>query len=180
MTKASRKSSHKADGTRDEKRGGGHLEAAHLPTIMAQVLRQEPETASEAPTPRPDTLRTLRIQTSRAAPPVPPGSPSWHGFAVLRLPLRRAGRGLTFGRLEGLGMKPMQSPPALDIGGMERKPDPSFFTERTLADRLAVSDRTVRNWIRRGDLPSYKFGAARRIDPADVKKFLDRHRDEPA
>ena len=116
----------------------------------------------------------------RAAPPVPPGSPFWHGFAVLRLPLRRAGRGLTFGRLEGLGMKPMQSPLALDIGGMERKPDPSFFTERTLADRLAVSDRTVRNWIRRGDLPSYKFGAARRIDPADVKKFLDRHRDEPA
>ena len=116
----------------------------------------------------------------RAAPPVPPGSPVWHGFAVLRLPLRRAGRGLTFGRLEGLGMKPMQSLMALDIGGMERKPDPSFFTERTLADRLAVSDRTVRNWIRRGDLPSYKFGAARRIDPADVKKFLDRHRDEPA
>jgi hypothetical protein len=82
-----------------------------------------------------------------AAPPVPPGSPVWHGFAVLRLPLRRAGRGLTFGRLEGLGMKPMQSLLALDIGGMERKPDPSFFTERTFADRLAVSDRTVRNWI---------------------------------
>lgn len=78
-------------------------------------------------------------------------------------------------------MKPMQPPLALDKGGMERKPSkPSFFTERTLADRLAVSDRTVRNWIRRGDLPSYKFGAARRIDPADVKKFLDRHRDEPA
>jgi len=77
-------------------------------------------------------------------------------------------------------MKPMQSPLALDIGGMERKPDPSFFTERTLADFLAVSDRTIRNWIRRGDLPSYKFGAARRIDPADVKRFLDRHRDEPA
>lgn len=30
---------------------------------------------------------------------------------------------------------------------------PSFFTERTLADYLAVSDRTVRNWIKRGDLP---------------------------
>jgi excisionase family DNA binding protein len=99
---------------------------------------------------------------------------------VLRLPLRRAGRGLAFGRLQGLGTKPMQSPLALDIGGMERKPDPSFFTERTLADFLAVSDRTIRNWIRRGDLPSYKFGAARRIDPADVKRFLDRHRDEPA
>jgi excisionase family DNA binding protein len=55
---------------------------------------------------------------------------------------------------------------------------PSFFTERTLADHLAVSDRTVRNWIRRGELPSYKLGAARRIDPADVDDFLARHRDE--
>jgi len=62
------------------------------------------------------------------------------------------------------------------LGGMERKP--TFFTERTLADFLAVSDRTIRNWIRRGELPSYKLGAARRIDPADVEDFLARHRDE--
>lgn len=74
----------------------------------------------------------------------------------------------------------MQSPLPLDIGGMERKPNPSFFTERTLADFLAVSDRTVRNWIRSGKLPSYKFGAARRIDPTDVEDFLARHRNEAA
>lgn len=145
-----------------------------------KTLRQEPGAASEATTSHPDTLRTLRIRIPRAAPPVPPGSPFWHGFAVLRLPLRRAGRGVTFGRLEGLGTKPMQSPLALDIGGMERNSNPSFFTERTLADFLAVSDRTVRNWIRSGKLPSYKFGAARRIDPADVEDFLARHRDEAA
>lgn len=179
MIKASRKPIHKADGTQEEKRSGGHPEAAHLPTRKAQVLRQEPG-ASEATTPRPDTLRTLRVRSLRAAPPVPPGSQFWHGFAVLRLPLRRAGRGLAFGRFGDFLIAPMHPPLALDIGGMERKSDPSFFTERTLADRLAVSDRTVRNWIRRGDLPSYKFGAARRIDPADVKRFLDRHRDEPA
>jgi len=100
---------------------------------------------------------------------------------VLRLPLRRAGRGLTFGRLEGIGVKPMQSLRALDKGGMERKQSKaSFFTERTLADFLAVSDRTIRNWIRSGKLPSYKLGAARRIDPADVEDFLARHRDEAA
>lgn len=58
-----------------------------------------------------------------------------------------------------------------------RRPAPSFFTERTLAAYLAVSDRTIRNWIRLGDLPSYKLGAARRIDPADVEHFLARHRD---
>ncbi|MBS1882485.1 MAG: helix-turn-helix domain-containing protein [Actinobacteria bacterium] len=57
---------------------------------------------------------------------------------------------------------------------------PNFFTERTLAAYLAVSDRTIRNWIRRGDLPSYKLGASRRIDPADVEDFLDRHREETA
>lgn len=146
-----------------------------------KTLRQEQETGSEVLAPRSDTLRTLRIRVSRVASPAPPGSQFWHGFAVLRLPLRRAGRGLTFGRLDGIGMKPMQPPLALDIGGMERKASkPSFFTERTLADFLAVSDRTVRNWIKSGKLPSYKFGAARRIDPTDVEDFLARHRDEAA
>lgn len=67
-----------------------------------------------------------------------------------------------------------------DIEGMKRNTAQllSFFTERTLADYLAVSDRTIRNWIRRGELPSYKLGAARRIDPADVDAFLAQRRDE--
>jgi excisionase family DNA binding protein len=56
----------------------------------------------------------------------------------------------------------------------------TFYTERTLATYLAVSDRTIRNWIRRGELPSYKLGASRRIDPADVNAFLAQRRDEPA
>ncbi len=56
----------------------------------------------------------------------------------------------------------------------------TFFTERTLAAYLAVSDRTIRNWIRRGDLPSYKLGASRRIDPADVERFLAGRREESA
>ncbi len=54
---------------------------------------------------------------------------------------------------------------------------PTFFTERSLAAYLAVSDRTIRNWIRRGELPSYKLGAARRIDPVDVDTFLARRRE---
>lgn len=65
--------------------------------------------------------------------------------------------------------------------GMQAKPsDPTFFTERTLATYLAVSDRTVRNWIRRGELPSYKLGASRRIEPADVAAFLEQRREEAA
>jgi excisionase family DNA binding protein len=57
---------------------------------------------------------------------------------------------------------------------------PAFFTERSLAAYLAVSDRTIRNWIRRGELPSYKLGASRRIDPADVDAFLAQRRDAAA
>jgi excisionase family DNA binding protein len=72
-------------------------------------------------------------------------------------------------------------PPAPDRECMRSKAaGPSFFTERTLAAYLAVSDRTIRNWIRRGQLPSYKLGASRRIDPADVEDFLARRRDESA
>ena len=72
--------------------------------------------------------------------------------------------------------------PFADIGRMgenSAQVEP-FFTERTLAAYLAVSDRTIRNWIRRGELPSYKLGASRRIDPADVDAFLAERRDEAA
>ena len=73
----------------------------------------------------------------------------------------------------------MQFAAFVDKGGMRRSAalSPSFFTERTLAAYLAVSDRTIRNWIRRGELPSYKLGASRRIDPADVDAFLEARRD---
>jgi excisionase family DNA binding protein len=74
----------------------------------------------------------------------------------------------------------MQFAVGLDNRGMKRNTSPAFFTERSLAAYLAVSDRTIRNWIRRGELPSYKLGAARRIDPADVEDFLARRRDEAA
>jgi excisionase family DNA binding protein len=69
-----------------------------------------------------------------------------------------------------------------DRGGVDRNllSEPTFFTERTLVAYLAVSDRTIRNWIRRGELPSYKLGASRRIDPADVDAFLEARREEAA
>lgn len=92
---------------------------------------------------------------------------------------------MSIGRISTEGraaeIDPMQRPLATDIEGMKRKSiSITFFTERSLAAYLAVSDRTIRNWIRRGDLPSYKLGASRRIDPADVEDFLARHRDEAA
>jgi excisionase family DNA binding protein len=79
-----------------------------------------------------------------------------------------------------MGFEPVQFGGAPASRAVARKSTPNFFTERSLAAYLAVSDRTIRNWIRRGDLPSYKLGASRRIDPADVDAFLARHRDETA
>src|SRR3954451_8098982 len=120
------------------------------------------------------TVSGRKKKLHREQPTAPPGGRLWHGFAVRRPPVRRGGRGLTFGLLGAVGPQPMQKAPALDIGGMERKTTgPAFFTERTLADFLAVSDRTIRNWIRHDDMPSYKIGAAPRIDPADDKSVLD-------
>jgi excisionase family DNA binding protein len=117
----------------------------------------------------------------RAGSTAPPGGPFWRGFAARRPPVGRGGRGLTIVLRGVLEIDPMQLALLRDIEGVDKKTKaPIFFTERSLADYLAVSDRTIRNWIRRGELPSYKLGAARRIDPADVEDFLARHRDEAA
>jgi excisionase family DNA binding protein len=123
-------------------------------------------------TPASDFVDGQAQQRPKASFERPSSSRFWHGFAV-----RSAGvdgwEGRHFrGRLAA----------RLDVGGMKRKATEglAFFTERSLADYLAVSDRTIRNWIRRGELASYKLGAARRIDPADVEDFLARHRDEAA
>jgi excisionase family DNA binding protein len=51
-----------------------------------------------------------------------------------------------------------------------------FYTTRSLARRLSLSERTVRDLIRRGDIPSYKVAGARRIDPADVDSWLAERR----
>jgi excisionase family DNA binding protein len=53
-----------------------------------------------------------------------------------------------------------------------------FFTTRSLARRLSLSERTVRDFIRRGEIPSYKVAGARRIDPADVDLWLAARREE--
>jgi excisionase family DNA binding protein len=112
----------------------------------------------------------------------PSGGRLWHGFAVRTAASRRGREGSDL-RSSGkdLGSHPVQSGLSLDREYVRAKASgPTFFTERTLAAYLAVSDRTIRNWIRRGELPSYKLGASRRIDPADVEDFLARHRDAAA
>lgn len=56
-------------------------------------------------------------------------------------------------------------------------PDERFFTIREVAERLEVATRTVRRWIKSGDLVAHRFGGAVRIAESDLKAFLARHRD---
>ena len=51
-----------------------------------------------------------------------------------------------------------------------------FFTVRTLATYLQVSERMVRYWLQAGDLPSYQFGGLRRIAPSDADEFATKRR----
>ena len=52
-----------------------------------------------------------------------------------------------------------------------------LLTIRDVADRLRVSERTVRRWIANGDLAVLRPGASGRlvrIDPDDLSRFLHR------
>ena len=57
-----------------------------------------------------------------------------------------------------------------------------FFTPKTLAAYLAISERTVRQLLADGAIPSYLIGGNRRIDPEDVDDYLAarRHGQEAA
>jgi excisionase family DNA binding protein len=52
-----------------------------------------------------------------------------------------------------------------------------FYTPKTLARRLAVSDRSMRRMLSEGTIPSYRVAGSRRVDPADVEEYLRQHRD---
>jgi excisionase family DNA binding protein len=167
------------------------------PKIQSRASEIERETSLRCPKPTTaplhDTLRTLRFR-AWAAPSGSGRSPSAEAtaFPGVRRPivarLRRATAACRDAREnEGqdrcellIGARPMQTAASMDNWCVKRNTSTAFLTERSLAAYLAVSDRTIRNWIRRGELPTYKLGAARRIDPADVEDFLARHRDEAA
>lgn len=58
--------------------------------------------------------------------------------------------------------------------------DEPFYTPETLAFKLALSTRTVRTMLAKGAIPSYRVEGARRIDPADVDRYLASRRDDGA
>jgi excisionase family DNA binding protein len=53
-----------------------------------------------------------------------------------------------------------------------------FYSVHSLAQKLAISDRTVRDMLNRGELPCYRIGPQRRIDPADVRRWLAERREQ--
>jgi excisionase family DNA binding protein len=63
------------------------------------------------------------------------------------------------------------------VTGQERQ---AFFTPKTLAEYLSLSERTVREMLARRVIASYRVEGARRIDPADVDHYLAARRDRRA
>jgi excisionase family DNA binding protein len=62
---------------------------------------------------------------------------------------------------------------AIQVDATRRR---AFFTTETLAVYLSLSDRTIRDMLKEGEIASYKVRGARRIDPADVDSYLAEHR----
>jgi excisionase family DNA binding protein len=45
-----------------------------------------------------------------------------------------------------------------------------------IADRLKLSEKTVRRWIERGDLPAHHLGRAVRVSEDDLALYLHKNR----
>ena len=52
----------------------------------------------------------------------------------------------------------------------------NYFSAETVAERLSISIRTVRSYIKNGKLPSFKIGKLRRISEADLEEFIEKRR----
>jgi len=59
-----------------------------------------------------------------------------------------------------------------------REPLRPFFTPRTLAEYLSLSERTVRQMLIDGRIASYRVEGSRRVDPTDVEDCLQSHRQQ--
>jgi excisionase family DNA binding protein len=53
--------------------------------------------------------------------------------------------------------------------------DDRLLSLEDVADRLQVSDQSVRRWIKAGKLAAYKPGLEWRIKPSDLEEFLQNH-----
>ena len=49
----------------------------------------------------------------------------------------------------------------------------SLLTYREVAKTLRVSERTIWTLVNRGELPAVRFGKSVRIDPTDLRAFIE-------
>jgi excisionase family DNA binding protein len=56
--------------------------------------------------------------------------------------------------------------------------DRPLLSPRALGQRLGVSERTARDLIQSGRLRSVKVGGSRRVEPAEVDRYVASLRDE--
>ena len=52
----------------------------------------------------------------------------------------------------------------------------NYLSAQQVADRLKISCKTVRKYIKRGKLPSVKMLKLRRISEADLEVFIEKRR----
>lgn len=71
-------------------------------------------------------------------------------------------------------------PPRRDRPDPERQPipRPKLLSALQVAERCGVSLRSVRRWIAAGDLAVHRSGRAVRVSEADLRRFLERRREE--
>jgi excisionase family DNA binding protein len=58
--------------------------------------------------------------------------------------------------------------------------DETYWTIQQVAEKLQVTDRTVRRWIEDGKLAAVRFSESQqghvRITDSDLREFVERHR----
>ena len=54
---------------------------------------------------------------------------------------------------------------------------PGLFTIEQTAEHLQVSTKTIRRWIKNGDLIAHRIGRQLRISDADLKVFIRMRRE---
>ena len=62
--------------------------------------------------------------------------------------------------------------------GRRRRDQIRLFTIAEVAERLDVAERTIRRWIKSGDLVAHRFGRVVRIAELDLRDFLAARRDD--
>jgi excisionase family DNA binding protein len=64
------------------------------------------------------------------------------------------------------------------INGQSRSPGTMrFYSIAEIAEITGLSRRTVRRWIKSGELVAHHFGTIVRIAESDLNAFIVRHRD---